>query len=189
MRKSKCLPAAAIVAGFAFVAAPAAHAEPDSTPAIVVEFTLTRFDSQVASDHDWEVRRDSDGWECSVPKDTPDGPCPADFRLKPGGVTPGGVIHANCGYSWLYREGGQTRYETGYDVYPTKGAPLTHSWQVYFDTNRGPLAHILNGLGPIGPRWVHQGSLNGATGSYGKATGAVLLSSGASCTSGGPEAS
>jgi hypothetical protein len=170
------------------VAMPANATEPDKSPT-AVGFKLTGFDPQVAADHGWEVRIDPDGWQCSVPQGTPDSPCPEDFRIKADGIASSNTVYSDCGYSWLYWASSRTRYETGYYVYPAKGAPLTHSWQVYFDTNRGPVIQILNGLGPIGPRWLHQGSLNGATGSYGKATGAVLLSSGASCSSAGPIAS
>lgn len=177
-----------VTAAIVATVTPAQATEPESAP-LKAGLRLTGFDPQVATDHGWEVRTDADGWQCSVPQGTPAGPCSEDFRIKVDGFASSNTVYNDCGYSWLYWESSRTRYETGYFIYAAKGAPLTHAWQVYFETNDGPVVQILNGLGPIGPRWLHQGSLNGATGSYGKATGAVLLSSGATCSSVGPVAS
>jgi hypothetical protein len=189
MKFTTLLATTALVTGAIMVPATPTQADEPGSVSSRVEFRLTGFDPQVAADHGWEVRIDDEGWQCSVPRGTPVDSCPEDFRLKVDGFASTNTLYNDCGYSWLYWESSRTRYETGYFIYAPKGAPLTHAWQVFFDTNRGPVVQVLNGLGPIGPRWVHQGSLNGATGSYGKATGSVLLSSGATCSSSGPVAS
>jgi hypothetical protein len=152
---------------------------------------LTGFDPAVAAANGFDARTDVNGYQCSLPQGSPVGLCPEDFRVKvgtDGGISAFNTVYSTCGYSSLYWRSSKTGYETGYYINPSVGFAISHRWTLFFDTTSGPVLRDHGGLPPWGGRsWSASGSI-GATGTYGSASGAVLLNNGGTCSSTGPTA-
>ncbi|MEV1132398.1 hypothetical protein [Agromyces sp. NPDC049794] len=185
---------ALFVAAALALPSPASAAEPEVTePVVEAEMSFTPWTKENLAEHGYELRKDPGGGYYGVPVGTPRGSKVGATGpiQESGGVTTFGEVTGNCGTSFVSFSDYNT-IRSGYYIYPSKGAPISHDWIVHTYSSIDLEWYDLSGLAPWGyqswqaTRDISTQYLPGSTISA-QASGEVLTTAGI-CSSGIPTA-